>query len=65
MKGALGGERHVVVVRSERAGLGKTERVRALAEARGCRHLRTVAISGQTSREELVRALLRELADGR
>ena len=64
MVAALAGSRHVVVVSSARAGLGKTERVKALANARGCAGLKTVAVSGFTSRAELVGTLLRLLESG-
>ena len=55
---ALRGQRHVVVVTSERAGLGKTRTIDALAQGRACRRLRTVAISGLTTRGELVDTIL-------
>jgi hypothetical protein len=65
MKEVLAGARHVVVVHSTRAGLGKTQRIHQLKQHRRCQQLRTVAISGLISREELVRELRDQLADGK
>ena len=62
MRAAFAELKNVVVVSSTRAGLGKTEHIKCLATERGCRTLRTVAVSGFTSREELVGTLLRLLS---
>jgi len=62
MRAAFAELKHVVVVSSACAGLGKTEHVKSLAKEHGCRTLRTVAVSGFTSREELVGTLLRLLS---
>lgn len=61
IKEAIRGQRHIVVVTSERAGLGKTQTITALARERKCALMRTVLISGHTTRDELVKTMLEAL----
>lgn len=61
---ALRAERHVSVVSSDRAGLGKTRKMRQMASERRCRNLRSVPISGHMTRSEFVATLLRIFEDG-
>lgn len=55
---ALLAERHVTVLTSAQAGLGKTAHIAEAAEALGCRALRSCAVAGHVSRRRFVRRLL-------
>lgn len=61
---ALRGDRHLMLVTSERSGLGKTRLIRAKARERNCRNLRVVPISGHMTRNELVEMMLSVTTSG-